>query len=81
MKVKSYKPLDEECYQMEEYEYDTSTGEKKFTGKRYRRVGNYIPKGGDAYKAFVQELKANGRVILYNPKDFTPYAYELVIGE
>lgn len=81
MRMKSYKPLDEECYQMEEYEYNTSTGEKTFTGKRYRKVGNQIPREDDAYRAFVQDLKTNGRVILYNPKDLVPCAYELVMGK
>lgn len=81
MKIKSYKPLDEECHQMEEYIYDTTTGEKKFTGNRYRKVANYIPANPDDYKAFVQDLKAKGRVVLYNPKDFTPYPYELVMGK
>ncbi len=81
MKIKSYKPLDEDCYQMEEYIFDTTTGKKEFTGKRYRKVGNYIPQGSDDYKAFVQELIAKGRVVLYNPKNFTPYAYELIMDK
>lgn len=81
MKITVYTPLDEECHQMEEYIIDSQTGERKFTGKRYRKVGNYIPRDTDAFNAFVQELRANGRVILYSPKDLKPYPYELILGE
>jgi hypothetical protein len=80
MKIKIYKPLDEECHQMEEYQVDTNTGERKFTGKRFRKVGNYIPIGTDEFNAFVQEMRAKGQVILYSPADLKPYPYELILG-
>jgi hypothetical protein len=80
MITKTYKPLDSDSYQFEEYLTDTQTGKSTFTGKRFRRVESKISADSDEYRALVLALKASGRehIMLYSPVDFCPYMYELI---
>jgi hypothetical protein len=80
MKITVYKPLDEECHQMEEFVVDTQTGENKFTGRRFRKAGDFTPTSPDTYRTFMIEVRSTGRFVIYSPKDQKPYAYELMTG-
>ena len=81
MYIKTYKPLDEDCHQVEEYVMNTSTGEMKFTGRRYRKITNIIPTNVDAYNAFMLENRIKGRVMIFSPADSKSCPYELILRE
>ena len=78
MRFTKYKPLDEDCYEMEEYTVDTGTGKSEYTGRKYRKVGDYVPNDSNGLQVFAMQMKANKWIILHDPKTLKPYPYELL---